>query len=111
MKQTACLVNTARGQLIDEVALIAALRENRIGGAALDVFQIEPLPSDHPLRSLDNVVLSPHMGYVTSESYDQFFAQAVDNIPAFLNGRIPPGAINPGVSGSNARARKPADEN
>ncbi len=110
MKQTACLVNTARGQLIDEVALIAALRENRIGGAALDVFQIEPLPSDHPLRSLDNVVLSPHMGYVTSESYDQFLARAVDNIQAFLNGRIPPGAINPGVLGSNVRARKPADE-
>jgi phosphoglycerate dehydrogenase-like enzyme len=110
MKQTACFVNTARGQLVDEGALIAALRENRIGGAALDVFQIEPLPSDHPLRSLDNVVLSPHMGYVTSESYDQFFGQVVDNIQAFLEGRVPSGAINPEVLGSSARARKPADE-
>ena len=110
MKPSACLVNTARGQLIDEVALIVALRENRIGGAALDVFQIEPLPTNHPLRSLDNVVLSPHIGYVTSESYDQFFAQAVDNIRAFLDGRVPPGAINPGVLGSSARLRKTTDE-
>ena len=73
MKPTACLVNTARGHLVDENALVAALRDRRIRGAALDVFQTEPLPGAHPLRSLENVVLSPHMGYVSAESYDQFF--------------------------------------
>ena len=66
-------------------------------GAALDVFQTEPLPVDHPLRSLENVVLSPHMGYVSAESYDQFFRQAIDNIEAYLEGRVPAGAMNPEV--------------
>jgi phosphoglycerate dehydrogenase-like enzyme len=97
MKSTACLVNTARGQLLDEEALVSALRHNRIRGAALDVFQTEPLPVDHPLRSLENVVLAPHMGYVTAESYELFFRQAVDNIEAYLDGRIPSGALNPEV--------------
>jgi len=97
MKPTACLVNTARGYLLDEEALVGALREKRIRGAALDVFQKEPLPVDHPLRSLENVVLTPHMGYVTAESYDQFFRQAVENIEAYLDGRVPPGALNPEV--------------
>jgi len=97
MKPTACLVNTARGDLLDEAALVSALGENRIRGAALDVFQKEPLPADHPLRSLENVVLTPHMGYVTAESYDQFFRQAVENIEAYLDGQIPVGALNPEV--------------
>ena len=97
MKPTACLVNTARGQLVDENALVAALRDGRIRGAALDVFQTEPLPVQHPLRSLENVVLSPHMGYVSAESYDQFFQAAVDNVEAYLDGRVPPGAINPEI--------------
>jgi phosphoglycerate dehydrogenase-like enzyme len=99
MKSTASLVNTARGELLDEEALVKALQENRIRGAALDVFQKEPLPIDHPLRFLENVVLAPHMGYVTDESYDQFFGQAVENIAAYLDGRVPPGAINPEVIG------------
>ncbi len=97
MKPTACLINTARGHLLDEAALITALRQNRIRGAALDVFQTEPLPLDHPLRSMENVVLTPHMGYVTTESYDQFFSQAVENIDAYLDGRVPSGALNPEV--------------
>jgi phosphoglycerate dehydrogenase-like enzyme len=97
MKSTACLVNTARGHLLDEEALVEALQENRIRGAALDVFQTEPLPIDHPLRSLENVVLAPHMGYVTRESYDLFFRQAVENIEAYLDGRVPHAAINPEV--------------
>lgn len=111
MKPTACLVNTARGHLLDEEALVNALRENRIRGAALDVFQTEPLPIDHPLRSMENVVLTPHMGYVTAESYDQFFRQAVDNIEAYLDGRVPAGAINPEVLGSSASGRTTAAEN
>ncbi len=65
MKPSAYLINTARGPIVDEAALIAALRDKRIAGAGLDVYDIEPLPADHPLRSLDNVVLSPHLGYVT----------------------------------------------
>jgi phosphoglycerate dehydrogenase-like enzyme len=97
MKPSACLVNTARGQLLDEDALVSALREHRIRGAALDVFHTEPLPIDHPLRSLENVVLTPHMGYVTAESYDKFFGQAVENIQAYLDGRVPPDALNPEV--------------
>ena len=97
MKSTACLVNTARGHLLDEEALVEALQGNRIRGAALDVFQTEPLPIDHPLRSLENVVLAPHMGYVTRESYDLFFRQAVENIEAYLDGRVPHAAINPEV--------------
>ena len=97
MKPTACLVNTARGPLLDENALVAALRDARIRGAALDVFQTEPLPVNHPLRSLENVVLSPHMGYVSAESYDQFFRLAVENVEAYLDGRVPAGALNPEV--------------
>jgi phosphoglycerate dehydrogenase-like enzyme len=105
MKPTACLVNTARGHLLDEQALVNALRENRIRGAALDVFQEEPLPVDHPLRSLENIVLTPHMGYVSEQSYDLFFRQAVENIEAYLDGRIPPGALNPEASGKRGPAR------
>ena len=97
MKPTACLVNTARGPLIDENALVAALRDGRIRGAALDVFQTEPLPVNHPLRALENVVLSPHMGYVSAEAYDQFFRQAIENVAAYLDGKVPAGAMNPEV--------------
>jgi phosphoglycerate dehydrogenase-like enzyme len=97
MKPTACFVNTARGPLVDETALVDALRSGRIRGAALDVFDTEPLPVNHPLRSLENVVLTPHMGYVTEQSYDQFFRQAVENIESYLDGRVPAGAMNPQV--------------
>jgi phosphoglycerate dehydrogenase-like enzyme len=106
MKPTACLVNTARGQLLDEQALILALREGKIHGAGLDVFQTEPLPADHPFRSLRNVVLSPHMGSVTTESYEVFFKGAVENISAYLDGLVPAGAINSQVLNGPTSRRK-----
>jgi len=97
MKPTAYLVNTARGPLVDEAALLAALRERRIAGAALDVFDVEPLPADHPFLALDNVVLTPHIGYVTREGYEVFFGQVVDAIAAYLDGKVPDRALNPEV--------------
>jgi 26S proteasome regulatory subunit N2 len=70
MKPTAFFINTSRGPLVDEAALIQALREKKISGAGLDVFDIEPLPLDHPLRKLENVTLTPHMGYVNDSNYE-----------------------------------------
>ncbi len=95
MKPTAFLINTARGPIVDEAALVAALRDRRIAGAALDVFDEEPLPPDHPLLALDNVVLTPHLGYVTHEAYASFFREVVDNIEAYLDGRLPARTLNP----------------
>ena len=86
MKPSAYLVNTSRGPIVDEPALIDALRSGTIAGAGLDVFDIEPLPLDHPLRSLPNTVLTPHLGYVTSETYRVFYGDAIENIQAFLDG-------------------------
>jgi phosphoglycerate dehydrogenase-like enzyme len=86
MKPTAYLINTARGPIVDEGALVAALRAKRIAGAGLDVFDQEPLPADHPLRSLDNVVLTPHLGYVTADNYRGMYTEAVEDIRAFLDG-------------------------
>jgi phosphoglycerate dehydrogenase-like enzyme len=86
MKRDAYLVNTSRGPIVDEQALITALREKRIAGAGLDVFDREPLPSDHPLRRLDNVVATPHLGYVTLEGYRIFYGQAVEDIKAWIAG-------------------------
>jgi phosphoglycerate dehydrogenase-like enzyme len=87
MKPSAFLINTSRGPIVDEAALLKALRENQIAGAGLDVFDIEPLPTDHPFRTLDNVVLTPHPGYVTAQNYRTFFAGIVDDIRAFLDGK------------------------
>jgi D-3-phosphoglycerate dehydrogenase len=87
MKPSAYLINTARGPIVDETALIAALRDKRIAGAGLDVYDIEPLPADHPLRALDNVVLSPHLGYVTAENFRTCYAGVVEDIRAFLDGK------------------------
>lgn len=87
MKPDAYLVNTSRGPIVDEAALIAALREKRIAGAGLDVFDQEPLPADHPLRRLDSVVLTPHVGYVTDATYRIFYPETVDLIRAWLDGR------------------------
>ena len=88
MKPTAYLINTSRGPIVDEAALIAALRESTIAGAGLDVFDTEPLPPGHALRALPNTVVTPHQGYVTVENYRLFFATAVENIRAWLDGRI-----------------------
>jgi len=87
MKPSAYIVNTSRGPIIDEAALLAALREKKIAGAGLDVFDVEPLPTDHPLRKLDNVVLTPHLGYVAMQNYRAYFGGVVDDIRAFLDGK------------------------
>ncbi|MET8331645.1 D-2-hydroxyacid dehydrogenase family protein [Streptomyces sp. NPDC005181] len=86
MKPTALLVNTSRGPIVDEDALVGALQARRIGGAALDVFDIEPLPAHHVLRSLDNAVVTPHIGYVTEGNYETFYKEAVEDIAAFAAG-------------------------
>jgi phosphoglycerate dehydrogenase-like enzyme len=87
MKKSAYLINTSRGPIVDEAALLAALRDKRIAGAGLDVFDIEPLALDHPLRKLDNVVITPHLGYVAFQNYRAFFAGMVEDIRAFLDGK------------------------
>ncbi len=86
MKPSAYLINTSRGPIVDERALIATLEGRKIAGAALDVYDQEPLPGDHPLRRLENVVLTPHLGYVTAENYRVFYGDAVENVRAFLAG-------------------------
>jgi phosphoglycerate dehydrogenase-like enzyme len=86
MRPTAYLVNTSRGPIVDEGALIATLRAGKIAGAGLDVYDDEPLPADHPLRGLPNTVITPHLGYVTEETYQIFYAQALEDIRAFLAG-------------------------
>jgi D-3-phosphoglycerate dehydrogenase len=87
MKPSAYLINTSRGPIIDEAAMLAALRDKKIGGAGLDTFDVEPLPVDHPLRKLDNVVLTPHLGYVATQNYRAYFAGVVDDIRAFIDGK------------------------
>jgi phosphoglycerate dehydrogenase-like enzyme len=87
MKRTAYLINSSRGPIVDEPALIQALRQGTIAGAALDVYDEEPLPLDHPLRQLPNTVITPHLGYVTVETYKIFFGNAVEDIQAFLQGK------------------------
>jgi phosphoglycerate dehydrogenase-like enzyme len=84
MKPSARLINTSRGPIVDESALIEVLRERRIAGAALDVFDLEPLPKDHPFRSLDNVLATPHIGFVSRELYRTFYGDTVKNIVQWL---------------------------
>ncbi|GAB3927502.1 2-hydroxyacid dehydrogenase [Microlunatus endophyticus] len=86
MKRTAYLINSSRGPLIEEAALVQALSQGRIAGAGLDVYDVEPLPTDHPLRTVRNTVLAPHLGYVTADTYRRFFADAVDDILAWRSG-------------------------
>lgn len=94
MKPDAWLVNTARGPMVNAQDLLAALKEGRIGGAALDVFDVEPLPADDELRRLDNVVATPHIGYVTQENYRSMYSTMVANIEAYLDGK-PQNVIEP----------------
>jgi len=98
MKRSALLVNTSRGPIVNEPALIAALRDGTIAGAALDVFDVEPLPPGHPFRSLPNVLVTPHIGHVTRENYAHYFPGAVEDIRAYLDGR-PIRVLNPAVLG------------
>jgi phosphoglycerate dehydrogenase-like enzyme len=86
MKPSAYLINISRGPIVDEAALIAALRAGRIAGAGLDVYDTEPLPADHPLRSLPNVTLSPHLGYVTRELLGAVYSDTVEAVAAWLDG-------------------------
>jgi phosphoglycerate dehydrogenase-like enzyme len=86
MKPTALLVKTARGPIVDEAALIKALQKRRIAGAALDVFEQEPLPALHPFRTLDNVLATPHVGYVSRQNYEQFFRQMIEDIQGWAAG-------------------------
>jgi phosphoglycerate dehydrogenase-like enzyme len=87
MKPTARLVNSSRGPIVDEAALVDALRAGRIAGAAVDVFDDEPLPADHPFRSLPNVLATPHIGYVTEEMYRTFYGDTVRNLVDWLDRR------------------------
>jgi phosphoglycerate dehydrogenase-like enzyme len=99
MKPSAFLINTSRGPIVDEHAVITALRRSVIAGAGLDVFDEEPLPADHPLRRLENAVLTPHLGYVTAENYKLAYGEAVEDIRAFLDGS-PVRVIHPVDAGS-----------
>lgn len=94
MKPTAYLINTSRGPIVDERALVAALEKRRIAGAGLDVFDQEPLPKDHPLRSLPNTVITPHLGGFVRENYELWYGEAVENVQAWLEGQ-PIRVLNP----------------
>jgi phosphoglycerate dehydrogenase-like enzyme len=86
MKPSAVLVNTSRGPIVEEAALLAALRNGEIAGAALDVYDEEPLPPDHPLRSAPNLLLTPHLGYVTEENYRGMYGGALECVLGWLKG-------------------------
>jgi phosphoglycerate dehydrogenase-like enzyme len=96
MQASAYLINTSRGPIVDEKALIEALSSKTIAGAGLDVFDEEPLPKDHPLLNLKNVVLTPHLGYVTREGYRRYYGGSIENILGFLKGK-PNRVLNPEV--------------
>ena len=86
MKRTAFIVNTSRGPILDQRALTTVLRERRIAGAGIDVFDMEPIPRHHPFLSLDNIIVTPHLGFVTRESHGLFYRDAVQSIAAFIAG-------------------------
>jgi D-3-phosphoglycerate dehydrogenase len=89
MKPTSYLVNTARGPIVDEAALLETLQQRKIAGAGIDVFSVEPLPVDHPFRKLDNLVLTPHLGYATEEGFRAHYGQMVESIDAWFRGETP----------------------
>jgi D-3-phosphoglycerate dehydrogenase len=89
MKPTAYLVNTARGPIVDENALLEALTQKKIAGAGIDVFSVEPLPVDHPFRKLDNMVITPHLGYATEEIFRGHYTQMVEGVDAWFKGETP----------------------
>jgi phosphoglycerate dehydrogenase-like enzyme len=98
MKPSAVLVNTSRGPIVDEAALLAALGDGTIAGAGLDVYDTEPLPPEHPLRHAPNTVLTPHLGYVAAGTYERYFGDAVEDVAAFLRGapmRVLDGSASP----------------
>ncbi len=97
MKHTAILINTARGKVVDEAALIKALREKRIAGAGLDVFEKEPLPGDGPLLEMHNIVLTPHIAFLSEESLDECTYVTVENVEMFAKGR-PQNVVNPSAT-------------
>lgn len=86
LKPTAYLINTSRAAIVDQDALLAALREGRIAGAGIDVFDTEPLPADHPMRTAPRLLATPHLGYVSRANYTTYYSQAVENIQAYLAG-------------------------
>jgi phosphoglycerate dehydrogenase-like enzyme len=86
MKHTGVLINTSRGPIVEQAALLSALHDGRIAGAGLDVYDQEPLPRDHPLRSAPRTVLTPHLGYVTRDTYEVFYGEAVEDVAAFVAG-------------------------
>jgi D-3-phosphoglycerate dehydrogenase len=94
MKKGVVLVNTSRGPIVEEAALIAALKSGHIASAGLDTYDVEPMPPGHPLTTLDNVVLSPHLGYVVEPAFRGFYADAIDNVLAYLDGK-PIRVMNP----------------
>src|SRR6185437_10002947 len=113
MKPSAFIINTSRGPIVDEAALLAALRDKKIAGAGLDVFDNEPLPLDHPLRKMNNVVLTPHLGYVSEQNYRHYFAGVVEDIRGFLDGKpvrvmtkSPPPPAGGGGAGGGGRLRQ-----
>jgi D-3-phosphoglycerate dehydrogenase len=87
MKSSAYLINTARAPIVDQAALLKALQDKKIAGAGLDVFEVEPLPLDHPYRKLDNVVITPHLGYVSEQNYRKYFPDIVEDIRCWLDGK------------------------
>jgi phosphoglycerate dehydrogenase-like enzyme len=105
MKPTAYLINTARGPIVDEAALVHALQARTIAGAGLDVFDQEPLPPDHPFKRLDNTILAPHLGYVTTDQYQVRYSDTVEDIAAYLRGE-PLRVLNPEAREA-ARKRPP----
>lgn len=93
LRSDALLINTSRGPIVDETALVEALSTHRIGGAALDVFDVEPLPEDHPLRALDNVLLTPHLGYTVDVAFDDFARTTATQLAAYLDGALDPSLL------------------